>query len=126
MPAEKRACKPRTGPYEFIREVLPSAKRVAVLVNAADVFSKPFLAQIRSAERKSGLEISPTMIRDAGEMETAFPALVRRKSDFVVVQPSLPRRRAAELALTHRLPAIAPNSAFPEEGGFDRSMQYRP
>ena len=55
--------------------------------------------------------------RDTGDMERAFPAFVKRRSDFVIVQPSLPRRRAAELALKHRLPTIAPNSAFPQDGG---------
>ena len=33
------------------------------------------------------------------------------------MQPSLPRHRAAELALQHRLPAVSPSRAFAEEGG---------
>jgi putative ABC transport system substrate-binding protein len=63
------------------------------------------------------LEISPTMIREAGELDAAFPDLVKRRTDVVIVQGSLPRRRAAELALKHRLPAVALNGSFPNEGG---------
>ena len=102
---------------EFIREVLPRTKRVAVLVNSTDAFSKLFLAQIQSAGQKAGMEILPAMIRDAGEMENAFPDFVKRRADFVVVQPSLPRKRAAELALRHRLPTIAPNTIFAANDG---------
>jgi putative ABC transport system substrate-binding protein len=38
-------------------------------------------------------------------------------TDAVIVQPSLPRKRAADLALKHRVPAIAPTAAFAAEGG---------
>jgi putative ABC transport system substrate-binding protein len=102
---------------ELFREVRPSAKRVAVLANATDPFAKPFLEQIQTAGRTMTLEISPTMIREAGELDAAFPDLVKRRTDVVIVQGSLPRRRAAELALKHRLPAVALNGSFPNEGG---------
>ena len=102
---------------ELIREVLPSAKRVAVLVNAKDPFGKPFLEQLQTAARTIKLEISPTMIRETLELSAAFPDMVKRRTDVVIVQPSLPRKAAAELSLKHRLPAVAPSGAFPDEGG---------
>ncbi len=102
---------------EFIREVLPRARRVAVLVNANDAFSKPFLAQIQSAGEKANIEIMPAMIRDPGDMDKAFPDFVKRRAEFVVVQPSLPRKRAAELAFKHRLPTIAPNAVYATSDG---------
>ena len=102
---------------ELIREVLPSAKRVAVLVNAPDPFAKPFLEQLQTPARTIMLEILPMMIRDTAELSAAFPAMVKRRTDAVIVQPSLPRKAAAELSLKYRLPAVAPSGAFPEEGG---------
>jgi putative tryptophan/tyrosine transport system substrate-binding protein len=102
---------------ELIREVLPSAKRVAVLVNATDPFGKPFLEQLQSAARTIKLEILPTMIRETSELSAAFPDMVKLRTDVVIVQPSLPRKAAAELSLKHRLPAVAPSGAFPDEGG---------
>jgi putative ABC transport system substrate-binding protein len=41
----------------------------------------------------------------------------KKSADAVVVQPSLPRTRIAELALRHRVPAVAPTAAFAMEGG---------
>ena len=102
---------------ELIREVLPSAKRVAVLVNAPDPFAKPFLEQLQTPARTIMLEILPMMIRDTAELSAAFPAMVKRRTDAVIVQPSLPRKAAAELSLKYRLTAVAPSGAFPEEGG---------
>ena len=102
---------------ELIREVLPSAKRVAVLVNATDPFGKPFLEELQTAARTIKLEMSPTMIRNTSELSAAFPDMVKRRTDVVIVQPSLPRKAAAALSLRHRLPAVAPSGAFPDEGG---------
>src|SRR5438093_8837237 len=42
---------------ELIREMLPSARRVAALVNAPDPFSKPFLEQIRLGGAATGTAI---------------------------------------------------------------------
>lgn len=102
---------------EHIREVLPSAKRVAVLANATDPFTRPFLAQLERAGPAMGLEIAPIMIREAAEFGTAFSGMVKRGTDVVVVQPSLQRRVAAELALKHGIPAVSPSSLFSDEGG---------
>jgi len=102
---------------ELVREVLPSARRVAVLANTTDPFANSFLGQIQAAGHAMRLDISTTMIREAGELDAAFPILVDRRTDVVIVQPSLPRRLAAGLSLQHRLPAVAPNGFFPGEGG---------
>src|SRR5215831_13947926 len=45
------------------------------------------------------------------------------RPDAVIVQPSLPSRRAAELALKHRVPAVSVPRWFAEEGGL---MAYSP
>ena len=45
------------------------------------------------------------------------------RPDAVIVQPSLPSKRAAELALKHRVPAVSVPRWFAEEGGL---MSYSP
>ena len=102
---------------ELIREIMPSAKRVAVLANAADPFTKPFLEQIQLGGQRLSLEISPIMIRETSELNAAFPDMVKRRTDAVIVQPSLQRGAAAELALAHRIPAVSPTGQFTGEGG---------
>jgi putative tryptophan/tyrosine transport system substrate-binding protein len=102
---------------ELIRELLPSARRVSVLVNAPDPFSKPFLEQIRVGGAAAGVAIEPVMIHSAEELDAAFPTMERERPDAVIVQPSLPAKRTAELALQFRLPAISFVRGIVDEGG---------
>jgi putative tryptophan/tyrosine transport system substrate-binding protein len=115
---------------ELIRDMLPSAHRVAVLVNAPDPFSKPFLEQIRLSGATTGTAIEPIMIHDPEELDAAFPTMEKDRPDAVIVQPSLPAKRAAELALQYRLPAVSLTRTFVDAGGLmsygaDEADTYR-
>ena len=102
---------------ELIRELLPSARRVAALANAPDPFSGPFLEQIRLGGQATGVTIDAVMIRGAEELEAAFPAMEQKRPDAIIVQASLPAKRVAELALRYRIPTVGIIRAFVEEGG---------
>lgn len=102
---------------ELIREMLPSAHRVAVLANAPDPFSNVFVKQIQLAGEVTGTAIDPIMIHSAQELDAAFPSMERSRPDAVIVQPSLPTKRAAELALSYRIPAICGWREFVHDGG---------
>ena len=102
---------------EVIREMLPSARRVAVLANEPDPFTKPFLEQIQLAARTLGIEIQTIMVRAPEQLDAAFSQIDRARIAAVIVQPSLPRQRAADLALRHHLAAVCPTGGFGEMGG---------
>ena len=102
---------------QLIRDMVPSAHRIAVLVNAPDPFSIPFLKQIQLAAEATGTAIDPIMIHSAEELDAAFPAMERSRPDAVIVQPSLPTKRAAELALHYRIPAASHFRDFVHAGG---------
>jgi putative ABC transport system substrate-binding protein len=102
---------------ELIREVLPAARRVAVLANANDPFTKAFLPQLQAGADALGVELRTFMVRAPNELDAAAAETVRWRADAVVVQPSLPRKRAIELTTQHRLPAIAPSKVFSLDGG---------
>jgi putative ABC transport system substrate-binding protein len=104
---------------ELFRDMLPSARRVALIANAADpVFAKSFLEQAHIAGSGTGSEISPVvMVRGPDELEAAFAKVVKEKADAVIIQGSLPTKRMVELALAHRLPAATAPRAFAELGG---------
>jgi len=102
---------------ELIRELLPSARRVAILANATDPFTKPFVGQIERGGRSLGIAIQTLQVRGTEEFAAAFTAMATERADAVIVQPSLPRKPALELALKHRLPPISPTPLFPAEGG---------
>ena len=102
---------------EFIRELLPSARRVAALANAPDPFSRPFVENIRLGGKAAGITIDVIMLQGPQEVDAAFAALPRARPDAVIVQPTLGLKHAATLALKYRLPAASIFTEFVEEGG---------
>lgn len=102
---------------DLIRELVPSAKRVAALANAADPFSKSFLEHIQLAGRATDTVIDPIMVHSAEELDAAFPVMRGQRTDAIIVQPSLPTKRAADLALSNRIPAVCAWRQFPRDGG---------
>ena len=102
---------------QLIRDMLPRARRVTALTNATDPFSKPFLEQIKLGGAATGTTINPVRISSSGELEIAFASMEQDQTDAAIVQPSLPSRRVAELALKHHVPAVSVPRWFVEEGG---------
>ena len=102
---------------QLIRDMLPWARRVTALANATDPFSKPFLEQIKLGGESTGTTINPVRISSSEELETAFASMEKDRPDAVIVQPSLPSRHAAELALKHRVPAVPVPRCFAEDEG---------
>jgi putative tryptophan/tyrosine transport system substrate-binding protein len=102
---------------QLIRDMLPSARRVTALANATDPFSKPFLEQIKLAGEATGTTINAIEVSSSEEFEHAFVGMEQDRPDAVIVQPSLPTKRAAELAVKHRVPAVSVPRWFAEQGG---------
>jgi putative tryptophan/tyrosine transport system substrate-binding protein len=102
---------------ELIRETLPSARRLAVLANATDPFTKPFLAQIEGAARTKDVEVKSIMVRPSDEFDGAIGQMASERMDAIIVQPSLLRKQAVDLALKHRLPSFSINRLLPAAGG---------
>ena len=102
---------------ELIREMLPLARRVAVLGNAQDTFTQPFLAETEAAAKRVGLEIKPMLVSPAEGLAASFTTMHDQQVDAVIIQASILRKEATELALTHRLPAFSPVGVGPSIGG---------
>jgi putative tryptophan/tyrosine transport system substrate-binding protein len=100
---------------ELILEIVPSAKQIVVLANALDF--KLFVKLIQRAGETTGTAIDPVMIHNAEELDVAFRAMEKQRPDAVMVQPSLPTKRVAELALSHRIPSASTIPALVYEGG---------
>jgi putative ABC transport system substrate-binding protein len=63
------------------------------------------------------IEVVPFMVSDGPELDAAFPAMLDKSVEAVLVQPTLPLVRVAELAIKHRLPAMAPAPGFATSAG---------
>jgi putative ABC transport system substrate-binding protein len=103
---------------ELLRDMLPSLKRVAVLANPLDPFTRPFLEQVNLAGRTIGIEIAPiAMARGPDEVEAAFALIAQERSQAVVVQGIFFSKTVADLALRHRLPSASVLRQFAQAGG---------
>lgn len=115
---------------ELAREVLPMVRSISVMANAPDPYHKPFVLHLESAGRSLGLSIETNLLRSPDELESAFAKSASSGAQAVVVQPSLPSQRSAQLALKHRLPAFSPHTDFVAVGGLaayssDQPAAYR-
>jgi len=106
----------------LLRELVPAAVRVAVLVNPANPANTE--TSVRDAEataRAIGLQIEPVNASTSREIDAAFATLLRNRPDALVVgsDPFLVTRRQqlAHLAIRHALPATFPLREYAEAGG---------
>jgi putative ABC transport system substrate-binding protein len=102
---------------ELVRDVLPSARRIAAMVTVGDPFTKPFLDYTKSGGQKTGIEIDPIMLPPGGDFDAAFEDMRSKKIDAIIVQPTLLRPGFSELALKHRLPSFSLSRLLPLNGG---------
>jgi putative ABC transport system substrate-binding protein len=102
---------------ELIREMLPGARRVAVLADPANPFTKSFLAQIHASAAAAGLEVQDVMLAGTQDLEPIFAGLASGGVAALIVQPTLPRAPIIALARKHRLPTVSGNRAFADAGG---------
>jgi putative ABC transport system substrate-binding protein len=102
---------------QLIRELLPAAKRGAVLANQTDPFTNVFVAHLAGPAKTAGLDLQVFRLKQTDDLAPAFAEMGKARAEFVIVQPSLRRSAAAALALKHRLPSFSPFSMFPSEGG---------
>jgi putative tryptophan/tyrosine transport system substrate-binding protein len=107
---------------ELLREMVPAATRVAVLVNPTNVLAtESTLRDVQSAARTMGLQIQVVNASTSHEINVDFTTFVRERSDalFVGLDAFLNNRRAqlVNLASRHTLPATFSNRDFPEIGG---------
>jgi putative ABC transport system substrate-binding protein len=102
---------------ELVREILPAARRTAVLASEADPFSKPFLAEIGRGAQAFGMEIEPLMVRPSQPPDAASEVLAGKPADALIVQGSLARKEVIDLAMKHRLPLFSSNQMLATLGG---------
>lgn len=102
---------------ELIRELLPQARRFATLANGNDVFTRPFLAEIGRVAGIVSLELDPVLVSPSEPLDSAFGRMSANRAEAVIIQGSLIRRDAIELATKHKLPSVGSSVILPRLGG---------
>jgi putative ABC transport system substrate-binding protein len=107
---------------ELLRELVPGATRIAVLVNPADAANtEPTLRDVEAAARAHRLQIQVVRASTSREIEAAFATIARERPDafFVGNAPFLNVRRVqlVQLMARHAIPATYPGREYAEVGG---------
>jgi len=106
----------------LLRELVPAATRVAVLVNPANAASAESTARdVRAAAPALGLQIQMFNAGTVREIDTAYADLVRERADALVVAGdgffNSRRVQLAMLAVRNAIPTTYSVRDYPEAGG---------
>jgi ABC-type uncharacterized transport system substrate-binding protein len=107
---------------ELLRELVPAATRVVVLVNPADeMTTKSTLRDVEGAARTIGLQIQVLNASSSGEIDAAFATLARERPDALFVgSDAFFNKRCVQLvhlASRHAVPATYGGRDFAVAGG---------
>jgi putative ABC transport system substrate-binding protein len=107
---------------ELLRELVPTAVRVAVLVNpASTTIAEATLKDVEAAAHAMGLQIQTLSASTSREIDAAFAALVRERADALLIGTdtflSSRRVQLVNLATRHAIPATFTQRDFAEIGG---------
>jgi putative tryptophan/tyrosine transport system substrate-binding protein len=106
---------------ELLRDMVPGATRVAVLTNPANPNAEITLGEMSAAGRGIGLQFQILKASSSREINAAFAAAMRERTDavFVLGDSLFTSRRVqlATLAAHHRIPAIYGAHEITEAGG---------
>jgi putative tryptophan/tyrosine transport system substrate-binding protein len=120
---------------ELLRELLPRATIVGVLVNpTSPSLSEPFLRAVQAAAGAFGMQLHVLNASTDSDFDGVFSTLVQLRADALVIGPdtffNTRTEQLASLSLRHMLPAIFQYRAFAAAGGLisygtDETEYYR-
>jgi putative tryptophan/tyrosine transport system substrate-binding protein len=115
------AAEPTARRLEFLRELVPGATRISVLLDPANATNAPstWADMEAAAARISGLQIKALNASTAREVDVAFASLARERPDALFVGPFSTDRRVqlALQAALHKIPVTYPWRDFVDAGG---------
>jgi putative tryptophan/tyrosine transport system substrate-binding protein len=111
----------------LLTELVPEARLVAVLVNAANPAHADPLAETQAAAHALGLQLQAVEVHAPSDLDRAFEAMASAWPSALITLPDGMlvdhRARLVAFAAQSRLPAIFPDRDFAEAGGL---MTYGP
>jgi putative ABC transport system substrate-binding protein len=107
---------------ELLRELVPAATRVAVLVNPTNAGNtEATVKKVEAAARAIGLQVQVLNASTSLEIDAAFATFVRERPDALFVAPDTffnsRRMQLTHLATRHAIPAAYAQRDYAEAGG---------
>ena len=106
---------------ELLRELIPQARVIALLVNPTNSTSDRQIRALEEAARSNGVQLHVLKASSATELDAAFGSLVEGRAGALIVIPepffASWRERLAALASRHAVPAIYGARDFTTAGG---------
>jgi putative ABC transport system substrate-binding protein len=106
---------------ELLRELLPTASIVAVLINPTSQLSEPYLQALQPAARALGLQLHVLNASADRDFDTVFATLVQLRVSALLISPdnffNARAEQLAALSLRHAVPAIYQYRPFVAAGG---------
>lgn len=106
---------------QTIKECAPAVNRIAVVFDPANPSWTAYVRAIEPAAPSVGVQLTPTGVRDAADIENALNAFAVEPNGALVVVPSPStishRERIIAMAARRRLPAIYPYRYLAVAGG---------
>jgi putative ABC transport system substrate-binding protein len=109
--------------FELLRELVPSTKLVAILVNPSqpDPEARSDANEVEAAARAAGQQISVLNASSAGDIDSAFAVMVQQRAGalLVMADPTFNDRRQQIIALAarHAIPTIYEWREIAQAGG---------
>ncbi|MBI3376523.1 MAG: ABC transporter substrate-binding protein [Betaproteobacteria bacterium] len=105
---------------ELVREALPKAKRIAVLINPLNPSNRPIFQAMRSAAVSLGMSAEAFEADSPERIGSAFMALSKMRPDALLTgfdaMLGTQRAQIVSLGLAHKVPVAATNSAYANAG----------
>jgi putative tryptophan/tyrosine transport system substrate-binding protein len=115
---------------ELLKELLPSASRVAVLARAASRVNRLQLKDIQETARAFGVVVLPLPVSGAAEVDAAFKTMAAdRPAGLIVLGDFLlatHRRQILRLAMSNRIPTIFTTREAAQDGALMSYGTYLP
>jgi putative ABC transport system substrate-binding protein len=105
----------------MLRELMPRATRFAFLIDPASITADAHVKDMEAAASAIGRQLDVLTASTNREIETAFASLMQRRTDALLVAPTVPfNNRVVQLvspAAHHRVPTMYARRDFPDAGG---------
>jgi putative ABC transport system substrate-binding protein len=105
---------------QILKQLVPGAKRIAVLLNPVDPVTVPQKRDTAAAAPLLGVELRAFPVRAAAELPAAFKEIKAWNADaalWLAGQAQGMQKPTAQLALEHRLPVMVQQRVDVEAGG---------